>query len=236
MNIDVLTLFPAIPRVYFSTSIMARAVSDGIIHYNIVNIRDFAHDKHKHCDAPPYGGGPGMLMRSEPLGKALDSVDAPKKRVVYVTPSGKLFEQGYARSLAQERALVLICGRYEGIDQRIIDEYVDDEVCIGNYVLSSGEIAALVLIDAVSRCVSGVIRHESLEEESFVNSLVEYPQYTRPRCFHNRDVPPVLLSGHHAHIRTWRLARQIEKTRRNRPDLLSAARASAAWTDRKSVV
>ena len=180
MKFHVLTLFPEIPRAFFESSIMAKAVERGIIAYDLVNIRDFAYDKHKTCDDSPYGGGAGMLMLPEPLGRALDSVKAKKKRVIYVTPSGKPFTQKMAQELSQEDELVFICGRYEGIDQRIIDSWVDDEISIGDYVLSSGEIAATVIIDAVYRLVEGVISKESLQEESYSGGLLEYPQYTRP--------------------------------------------------------
>ena len=218
MKFHVLTLFPEIPRAFFESSIMAKAVDRGIIAYDLVNIRDFAHDKHKTCDDSPYGGGAGMLMLPEPLGQALESVKAYKKRVIYVTPSGKPFTQRLAKELSQEEELVLICGRYEGIDQRIIDSWVDDEISIGDYVLSSGEIAATVIIDAVYRLVEGVISQESLEEESFSKGLLEYPQYTRPEVYQGMSVPEVLLSGHHENIRKWRLQRQLAKTMANRPD------------------
>ena len=230
MKFHVLTLFPEIPRAFFESSIMAKAVDRGIIAYDLVNIRDFAHDKHKTCDDSPYGGGAGMLMLPEPLGQALESVKAYKKRVIYVTPSGKPFTQRLAKELSQEEELVLICGRYEGIDQRIIDSWVDDEISIGGYVLSSGEIAATVIIDAVYRLVEGVISQESLEEESFSKGLLEYPQYTRPEVYQGMSVPEVLLSGHHENIRKWRLQRQLAKTMANRPDLISQARSNGLLT------
>ena len=230
MKFHVLTLFPEIPRAFFESSIMAKAVDRGIIAYDLVNIRDFAHDKHKTCDDNPYGGGAGMLMLPEPLGRALEAVGAYKKRVIYVTPSGKPFSQRMARELSQEEELVFICGRYEGIDQRIIDSWVDDEISIGDYVLSSGEIAATVIIDAVYRLVEGVISKESLEEESFSAGLLEYPQYTRPEVYQGMAVPEVLLSGHHENIRKWRLQRQLAKTMANRPDLIDAARSSGLLT------
>ncbi len=230
MKFHVLTLFPEIPRAFFESSIMAKAVDRGIIAYDLVNIRDFAHDKHKTCDDSPYGGGAGMLMLPEPLGQALESVKAYKKRVIYVTPSGKPFTQRLAKELSQEEELVLICGRYEGIDQRIIDSWVDDEISIGDYVLSSGEIAATVIIDAVYRLVEGVISQESLEEESFSKGLLEYPQYTRPEVYQGMSVPEVLLSGHHQNIRNWRLQRQLAKTMANRPDLISQARSNGLLT------
>ena len=228
MKFHVLTLFPEIPKAFFENSIMAKAVKRGLIDYNLVNIRDFALDKHKTCDDTPYGGGAGMLMLPEPLGKALESVEAKSKRVVYVTPSGKPFTQAIAQELSRESELVFICGRYEGIDQRIIDRYVDDEISIGDYVLSSGETAATVIIDAVYRLVRDVISFESLEEESFSDGLLEYPQYTRPENYDGMIVPEVLLSGHHEKIRLWRLKKRLEKTMAVRPDLIQALKAAGA--------
>ena len=199
---------------------MKKAVERGLIDVQFVNIRDFALDKHKTCDDIPYGGGAGMVLKPEPLAAALDSVGAGQKRTLYPTPSGRLFTQAAATELAGEEELIFICGRYEGIDQRIIDEYVDDEISIGDYVLSSGEIASLVIIDAVYRLREGVIKARSLEEESFSDGLLEYPQYTRPEVFRDRKVPEVLLSGHHKNIEAWRREQSVEKTKRLRPDLL----------------
>lgn len=233
MNFHVLTLFPEIPRAFFETSIMKKAVDKGIIAYDLVNIRDFAFDKHKTCDDSPYGGGAGMLMLPEPLNLGLKSVCAKikeeqgskaKKRVIYVTPSGKPFTQKLAQDLSQEDNLIFICGRYEGIDQRIIDTWVDDEISIGDYVMSSGELAATVIIDAVYRLVDGVISSDSLSEESHTDGLLEYPQYTHPEVFCGKKVPEVLLSGHHENIRKWRLRKRLEKTLRVRPDMIAKAR------------
>jgi tRNA (guanine37-N1)-methyltransferase len=252
MKYTVLTLFPEITDAYFATSIMAKAIQRGIIEYQAINIRDFALDKHKTCDDAPYGGGPGMLMLPEPLSRALESagvrkegrnfttedtefhgggrkginkgVCSAKQRVIYLSPSGRPFNQALAQELAQERELVLLCGRYEGIDQRVIERYIDDEVSVGDYVLSSGEIAALALIDATYRLVDRVITPESLDEESFSGGLLEYPQYTRPEIFDTTKVPDVLLSGHHENIRRWRLEKRIEKTLRCRPDLIQRGR------------
>ena len=208
---------------------MAKAIKRGIIEYQAVNIRDFANDKHKTCDDAPYGGGPGMLMLPEPLDLAIKSVlsaenTAEKPRVIYLSPSGKPFNQEFARELAAEKELILICGRYEGIDQRIIDRYVDDELSVGDYVLSSGEVAALAVIDATYRLVDSVICAESLDEESFSDGLLEYPQFTRPEVFDTMKVPEVLLSGHHEQIRLWRLEKRVEKTMRERPDLIQRGR------------
>jgi len=223
MKYTVFTLFPGIIDGYFASSIMARAIKDGIIEYKCVNIRDYASGRHKNCDDAPYGGGPGMLMLAEPLGRALkNELSAPdgKARVIYLSPSGRPFNQALARELAGEKQLALVCGRYEGIDQRIIDLYVDDEISVGDYVLSSGEAAALILIDATYRLINEVITPESLNEESFNEGLLEYPQYTRPEVYATLKVPDVLLSGHHENIRRWRLEKRVEKTMAFRPDLI----------------
>ena len=224
MKFTVLTLFPEIPRAFFESSIMAKAVERGIIAYDLVNIRDFAFDRHKTCDDKPYGGGAGQLLLPEPLGLALDSVKAYKKHVIYVTPGGKQFTQKKAQELSKKDEIVLICGRYEGIDQRIIDTYVDDEISIGDYVMSSGEVAATVIVDAVYRLVEDVITKESLDEESFSSGLLEYPQYTHPAVYRDMAVPEVLLGGNHEEIRKWRLKKSLQKTLMNRPDLIQKAR------------
>jgi tRNA (guanine37-N1)-methyltransferase len=242
-----LSLFPDIVDAFMRHSIMAKAIERGLVAYQSVNIRDFAFDKHNACDDAPYGGGAGMLMLPEPLGRALESVGvrsrfesqslsgemdaadngegavaalAMKKRVVYLTPSGRSFTQALAQELVAERELVLLCGRYEGIDQRIIDAYVDDEISVGDYVLSSGEVAALVVIDATYRLIERVISPSSLEEESFGNGLLEYPQWTRPEKYGTLKAPDILLSGHHENIRCWRLRKRVEKTLMFRPDLI----------------
>lgn len=226
MKFTVLSLFPEILQAYFDNSIMAKACERGLVGYDLVNIRDFATDRHKTCDDAPYGGGAGQLMLAEPLGAALDSVAAYKKRVIYVTPGGKQFSQKAAEEFSKEDELVLICGRYEGIDQRIIEAYVDDEISIGDYVMSSGEVAATVVIDSVYRLLPDVITAESLEEESFSGGLLEYPQYTRPSVYKDMEVPAVLLSGNHEEIRKWRLKKRLEKTLANRPDLILRSRAN----------
>ena len=230
MKFTVLTLFPDIVKAFFENSIMAKAVEKEIIAYDLVNIRDFALDKHRTCDDGTYGGGAGQLMMAEPLGRALDSVKAKRKFVIYVTPSGKPLTQNLAQELSCKDELVFICGRYEGIDQRIIDSYVDMEISIGDYVMSSGEVAATVVIDTVYRLVDGVINHESLEEESYCDGLLEYPQYTHPEEWNGMKVPPVLLSGNHEEIRKWRLKKRLMKTLANRPDLICEARRSGKLT------
>ena len=233
MKFTLLTLFPEPIEAYFDSSIMARAVQKGLVDYRCVNIRDFAADAHRTCDDAPYGGGAGMVLKAEPLAAALDSVAAGSCHTVYPTPSGRPLSTALVERLCGHSELVLICGRYEGIDQRIIDLYVDDEVSIGDYVLSSGELAALVIVDAVYRHLDGVIARESLEEESFQEGLLEYPHYTRPEVFRWHEVPPILLSGHHERIREWRMQQRIEKTRRMRPDLYEAWQSRTAGDDHK---
>lgn len=230
MKFTVLTLFPEIPRSYFESSIMAKAVEKGIIAYDLVNIRDFAFDKHRTCDDSPYGGGAGQLMLPDPLGRALDSVQANRKHVIYVTPGGRPLTQEKAQELSCKAELVIICGRYEGIDQRIIDYYVDDEISIGDYVMSSGEVAATVVVDTVYRLVDGVISSESLDEESYSGGLLEYPQYTRPPEYKGMKVPDVLVSGNHEKIRKWRLKKRLEKTLHYRPEMVSNARIKGQLT------
>ncbi len=220
MKINVLTLFPQIVESYFRSSIMGRAVEKGIVEYRVVDIRDYARDKHRTCDDAPYGGGAGMVLKPEPLGRALEAAGAGETRTIYVTPAGKPYSQEYAGELSREPAITILCGRYEGVDQRIIDLYVDDEISIGEYVLSSGELAGCVVIDAAFRLIEGVISGESLEEESFRDGLLEYPHYTRPVEWGGLKVPEVLLSGHHKRIEEWRLEKRFEKTRKNRPRLL----------------
>ena len=226
MHITILTLFPEMVVPFFTSSIMKRAVEKGIITYDVIDFRDFAEGVHRKADDIPYGGGAGMVIMPEPLSRALDSVGAQGKRVVFPTPSGRLLTERYAEELAREEELVFICGHYEGIDQRVIDRYVTDEISIGDYVLSSGETASIVVIDALYRLIEGVISSESLDDESFTSPLLEYPQYTRPERYCNKSVPEVLLSGHHRHIAQWRLDRRLEKTMHSRPDLLSDASLS----------
>lgn len=213
MKFIILSLFPDIIEGYFSHSIMKRAVEDGIVSYENINIRDYALDKHKRCDDEPYGGGYGMLLKPEPLALALDACMTELSHVVFPTPSAPLFTQQHAHALAEKEELVFICGRYEGIDQRIIDMYVDEIYSIGEYVLSSGEIATLTMIDCIYRLVEGVIRKESLEEESYNDEWLEYPQYTRPATFRGHKVPEVLLSGNHKKIEEWRKSESEKRTR-----------------------
>ena len=223
MTFTILSLFPDILDGFFTNSIMARAIEKGNISYSLVDFREFTTDKHRTCDDAPYGGGAGMVIKPEPLAHSLEAVDAENKRVIYLSPSGKPFNQKYAEELSVEKELVFICGRYEGIDQRIIDRYVDDEICIGDYVISSGEVAALVVVDAVYRLIEGVINEDSLREESFSNGLLEYPHYTRPSEYCGMKVPDVLLSGNHSKIVEWRLIERLKKTLEYRPDLIDKA-------------
>lgn len=221
MKITILTLFPEVFEGFFSTSIPLLAKEKGLLDVNIINFRDYTTDKHHKCDDEPYGGGAGMVLKPEPLFKALKSIDATSKRVIYPTPSGRLFNQSIAKELSSEKELVFIAGHYEGLDQRVIDAFVTDELSIGDYVLSSGETAILVMVDAIYRLLDGVISPESLVEESFNDSLLEYPQYTRPQEYEGMRVPEVLLSGNHKQINDWRYKKRLEKTIKNRIDLMS---------------
>lgn len=226
MKFTVVTLFPQILTSFFESSVMAKAIQRGLVEYDLVDIRSFATGNYRSCDDAPYGGGAGQLLSPEPLGRALDSCRAydKGKYVIYLSPGGTLFTQKKARCLSAQKELVLICGRYEGIDQRITDLYVDEEISIGDYVTSSGETAALVIIDAVYRLTEGVIKRESLVEESFEGCLLEYPQYTRPSVYKGLEVPAVLTGGNHAEIRKWRLEKSVLKTMKNRPDLIARAK------------
>lgn len=220
IKFNILTLFPEMFNV-LNESIIGRAIANGKVEINTVNIRDFAENKHNRVDDYPYGGGAGMVMQALPIYKAYKSLDLDKKvPVIYMSPQGKPFTQKLAKKLSQYDELVILCGHYEGIDERIIEEIVTDEVSIGDYVLTGGELPAMVVIDTVSRLVEDVIAKESIEEESFSNNLLEYPQYTRPEEFNGRRVPDVLLSGHHANIKKWRQEESLKRTKLKRPDLL----------------
>ena len=223
MQFNLISLFPEMFRA-LEYGIVGRSLSSNIIQLRHFNPRDYTTDIHRTVDDRPYGGGPGMVMKVEPLQRAvLEAKSAsPTAKTLYLSPQGQPLTQSLITELANAQCLILIAGRYEGIDQRIIDEYVDDELSIGDYVLSSGEIASLVIIDAVYRLREGVIKARSLEEESFSDGfLLEYPQYTRPEVFRDRSVPEVLLSGHHKNISDWRRQQSFEKTKRLRPDLLA---------------
>ena len=227
MNFHVMTLFPEMIEQGMNTSVTGRALNQGLISLNAVNIRDFAFNKHKHVDDYPYGGGAGMVMQAEPIYLAWESITGAmekKPRLIYVTPQGRVFNQTMAWELSREEDLVFLCGHYEGVDERILEEIVTDYVSIGDYVLSGGELAAMVMMDAVSRLVPGVLgNEESAEFESFQDNLLEHPHYTRPAVFHGRPVPEVLLSGHHANIDRWRRNQSLKRTKERRPDLLDRA-------------
>ena len=227
MRFDVLTLFPEMFDAV-KTSIVGRAMNNNLIELNLINFREFSTDKQKHVDDCPYGGGAGMVIKPEPVYDAYQSIVKDleyKPKVIYMSPQGKVLTQQIARDLSKENHLILLCGHYEGIDQRVLDEIVDEEISIGDYVLTGGELPAMVLIDSVSRNVDGVIKVESVEDESFSEGYLEYPQYTRPEEFMGRRVPDVLLSGHHANIEKWRREQSIENTKRKRPDLIKEERS-----------
>jgi len=228
MHIDILTTFPGIIEDAFGESIISRARERGLVSIEAVNLRDFTHDAHRTTDDAPYGGGPGMVMKCEPVFEAVESIISTavgvSPRVVMLTPQGRRFDQKIAEELAKESHLILICGRYEGFDERIREHLVDDEMSIGDYVLTGGEPAAIVIVDAVARLIPGVLGDDSsAEAESFSSGLLEYPQYTRPAQFRGWNVPDVLLSGNHAEIAKWRRRQAIERTRDRRPDMLEAA-------------
>lgn len=227
MNFHVLTLFPDMIRDGFQTSITGRAVEKGLLSLDTVNIRDFSVNKHNRVDDYPYGGGAGMVMQAEPVYLAYQSIaeKLPKKpKVLYMSPQGKVFNQRMAEELAQEEEIVFLCGHYEGIDERVLEEIVDEEVSIGDYVLTGGELPALVIMDAVSRLVGGVLHNEdSAEFDSFHDNLLEYPQYSRPEVWRDKAVPPILMSGHHANVEKWRREQSLIRTLERRPDLLENA-------------
>jgi tRNA (guanine37-N1)-methyltransferase len=226
MRFDILTLFPDMFVSPFRESILGKAIEKGLIEIRTINIRDFASDKHHVVDDSPYGGGQGMVMKVEPIGRAIDSVKSkdPDARTIYLTPQGNRLSQEMARELSSRSHLLLLCGRYEGIDERARELFVDEEISIGDYVLTGGELAAMVLIDSVSRLLPGVLGSDrSAEEDSFFNSLLEYPQYTRPFSFMGSSVPEVLVSGDHAAISSWRRREALRRTSVRRPDLLPKA-------------
>ena len=219
MKFSVLTLFPEM-FTPLKESIIGKAVEDKKIELNLINIRDFSKDNHKKVDDTPYGGGAGMVMKADVVYDAYQSVREEGAKVIFLSPQGKTLNQDKVKKLAKEKYLILLCGHYEGIDQRVIDEIVDEEISIGDYVLTGGELPAMVLIDSVSRYVDGVLSEESIKEESFTNNLLEYPQYTRPEIFHGNKVPEVLLSGHHENIKKWREEQSLKNTLQKRPNLL----------------
>lgn len=220
MRFDVLTLFPEM-FIPLQKSILERAQKNGNININLINIRDFSKDKHKKVDDTPYGGGAGMVIRPDVVYDAYNSIENRENaKVIFLSPQGKTLNQQKVEELSKKEHLILLCGHYEGIDQRVLDKIVDEEISIGDYVLTGGELPSMVLIDAVSRYVDGVLNRESIKEESFSNNLLEYPQYTRPETFLDERVPEVLISGHHENIRKWREEQSKIITNKKRPDLI----------------
>ena len=245
MNFHIMTLFPDMVREGLHTSITGRAAAKGLLSIEAVNIRDYAFNKHQSVDDYPYGGGAGMLMQAEPVyqtykaimekityetagdGAGCEEKEEKKVRVVYLSPQGRTFDQKMAEEFAREEGLILLCGHYEGIDERVLEEIVTDYVSIGDYVLTGGELPAMVMVDAISRLVPGVLHNDvSAEFESFQDNLLEYPQYSRPEVWHEKKVPEVLMSGHHANIEKWRREQSVIRTAKRRPDLLLKAELS----------
>jgi len=230
MNFHIMTLFPEMIEAGLHTSILGRAADKGLVTFEAVNIRDYTTDPHRHVDDYPYGGGAGMIMQVQPIYDCYRHIcekvaergaDAAKPYVVYMSPAGRTFDQKKAKELAKVEDLIILCGHYEGVDERAIELIVDEEISIGDYVLTGGELAAMVVVDAVSRMIDGVLTNaESGLDESFSDNLLEYPQYTRPKEFMGMEVPEILLSGHHANVEKWRREQSLERTRQRRPDLL----------------
>ncbi len=232
MKIDILTLFPDMCNAVINESVIGRAVRAGIVDIKCTNIRDFANNKHNKVDDTPYGGGMGMVMAAQPIYDAYHSLfcgDEEKPHLIYMSPKGKTFTQQKAAELSKKNHIVLLCGHYEGVDQRVIDEIVDEEISVGDYVLTGGELPALTVADAVSRMIPGVLADEiCFTDESHFAGLLEYPQYTKPAVWNNREVPEVLLSGHHLNISKFRRKKSIEITLERRPDMLDNAELTKA--------
>jgi len=221
VRIDVFTIFPGIFESPLRESLLGKAIESGVLDVRVHDLRDHTTDKHRQVDDESYGGGPGMVMKPEPWFAAVESLGAEPKRVLLLSPAGRRLDQALVRELSAERWLVLLCGRYEGVDERVVEGLPSEEVSIGDYVLSGGEVPALVLLEAVTRLVPGVIgKEESHERDSFEDGILDHPHYTRPAEFRSMRVPEVLLSGNHAEIERWRREAALDKTRRNRPDLL----------------
>ncbi len=231
MKIDILTLFPGMFDAFVSHSMIKRAIAKKVVDIRVHDLRDFTHDRHRTCDDRPFGGGPGMLMKPEPIFEALEKIigkkalaykrKRTKQRIIFMTPQGGRFDQAKAKKLSVADQLIFICGHYEGVDQRVIDELVTDEISIGDYILTGGELPAMVVADSVVRLLKGVLgREESKEFETFSQNLLEYPQYTRPAAYRGLKVPKVLLSGDHQAIKQWRQKEAVKRTLKRRPDLL----------------
>ena len=219
MKIDILTLFPEAFSA-LNTSILARAVDSGILEINLINIRDFTKNKHKKCDDEPFGGGAGMLMTVQPLFDAINSVKTPNSKIIFPSPIGKTFCTQKAKELSNYDHLIFVCGHYEGIDDRLFQLFDIEQISIGDYILTGGELPTMVIVDSLARFVDGVISADSLTNESFSNGLLEYPQYTRPQEFMGLKVPDVLVSGNHQEVEKWRQQQSLERTKQNRSDLL----------------
>lgn len=219
MKIDILTLFPEMFSP-LNSSILKRAVDAGILEFNLINIRDFSKDKHKKCDDYPFGGGAGMLMSVQPIYDAIKSVQKENSKIIFPSPRGAKFDHKKAKELSSFKHLIFVCGHYEGVDERIFELFDMEEISLGDYVLTGGELPSMVMIDSLSRFVDGVISKESLENESFSNGLLEYPQYTRPAVFEGIKVPEVLLSGNHQEVEKWRKEESLKRTKKSRKDLL----------------
>lgn len=226
MRIEILTIFPPILQGPFSESMIKRAVGRGLVRIEVVDLRSFARGRQRQVDDAPYGGGSGMIFKPEPLFEAVDALRDESARVILLSPQGRTFTQDTARVLAQEEHLIFICGRYEGVDERVREALVDEEISIGDYILTGGELAAAVVVDAVVRLLPGFLEEESVVEESFSEPLLEYPQYTRPPVYRGMAVPGVLLSGNHAAIARWRRLQSLRRTWERRPDLLEKASLS----------
>lgn len=227
MRIDILTLFPEMCNSVLGESIVGRARENGFVEINSINIRDYTADKHNRVDDAPYGGGTGMIMQTQPIYdcyKSLCETLGKKPKLIYMSPQGKVLDQQKVKELAKEENIAILCGHYEGVDQRIIDEIVDEEISIGDYVLTGGELPALILADSISRMLPGVLANDdAFQQESHYSHLLEYPQYTRPVVWHDMEVPQVLLSGHHANIEKWRREQSLKRTYERRPDMLKDA-------------
>ena len=229
MKIDILTLFPEM-FAPLKMSILGRAQAAGLVEIVATDIRDFSRDKHKKCDDYPFGGGKGLVMTPQPAADAIRAVDPEHRcRRIYLSPRGPVLNQRKVRELAGCERLLLFCGHYEGLDQRVIDGWIDEELSVGDYVLTGGEIAAMAVADSVCRCLTGVLAEGAADEESFSDDLLEYPQYTRPEVFEGREVPAVLLTGHHANIEEWRMAQRVALTEARRPDLLAKSVGAATF-------
>lgn len=233
MQFDIVTIFPEIFRGVFDFGIIRRAVEAGLIRIGLHDLRDYTHDRHRQVDDRPFGGGAGMVMKPEPLFRAVEAIShnapAETSRIVLLSPQGRLFDQKLAEEFASLKQFTLVCGRYEGVDERVVEHLIDDEVSIGDYVLSGGEIPAMVIVDAVTRLLPGALGcGESAERDSFAQGLLDYPHYTRPAEYRGLKTPDVLMSGHHADIEKWRRRKAIEKTVRRRPDLIRSGNFSEA--------